>query len=90
METLTLVPIEDSVVFPGMTATLALEVGEEERVFLVPRSDERVRLRGHRGPGRRAAADPRRRHAPSTLEGLHRGVAGAAARRHRRRRCGSR
>ena len=40
METLTLIPIEDSVVFPGMTVTLALEVGEEERVFLVPRSGE--------------------------------------------------
>jgi len=40
METLTLIPTEDSVVFPGMTATLALEVGDEERVFLVPRHGE--------------------------------------------------
>ena len=37
MENLPLIPIEDSVVFPGMTVTLALEVGDAERVFLVPR-----------------------------------------------------
>ena len=40
METLTLIPIEDTVVFPGMTATLAVDVGDSESVFLVPRSDE--------------------------------------------------
>ena len=39
MENLILVPMEDSVVFPGMTATLAVEIGEEERVLLVPRID---------------------------------------------------
>ena len=40
MENLPLIPIEDSVVFPGMTVTLALEVGDAERVFLVPRHGE--------------------------------------------------
>ena len=55
MENLPLIPIEDSVVFPGMTVTLALEVGDAERVFLVPRQRRGVRLRGHRRPGRRAA-----------------------------------
>jgi alkanesulfonate monooxygenase len=40
METLTLIPIEDTIVFPGMSATLAIDVGDSERVFLVPRSDE--------------------------------------------------
>src|SRR3954447_11706793 len=77
METLLLVPVDDSVVFPHMTVTLAVDVGDEERVLLAPRHDdefaavgtvaevvERVRLPG----GARAAA----------LQGLHRGSAGAA------------
>src|SRR4051795_12108454 len=77
METLLLVPVDESVVFPHMTVTLAVDVGEEERVLLVPRNGdefaavgtvaevvEGVRLPG----GARAAA----------LQGLHRGIAGAA------------
>jgi ATP-dependent Lon protease len=71
------VPLDDAVVFPGMSLTLAVDVGEEERVFLVPRHDQefanvgtvaevsdRVRLPG----GARAVA----------LTGLHRAIAGAA------------
>ena len=74
---LLLVPLEDAVVFPGMSLTLTVDVGDEERVLLVPRHEqeyanvgtvaevaERVRLPG----GARAVA----------LRGLHRGVAGAA------------
>ncbi len=77
MSRLLLVPVEDAVVFPGMTLTLAVDTGDEERVLLVPRHEqefaaigtiaqvaERVRLPG----GGRAVA----------LQGLHRGVAGAA------------
>src|SRR5213595_1188701 len=77
MTTLLLVPLEDAVVFPNMTLTLPVDVGDEERVFLVPRHEnefgtvgtvaevvERVRLPG----GLRAV----------TINGLHRGVAGAA------------
>src|SRR5712664_1691024 len=77
MTTLLLVPLEDAVVFPHMTLTLPVDVGEEERVFLVPRHEnefgtvgtvaevvDRVRLPG----GLRAV----------TINGLHRGVAGAA------------
>jgi ATP-dependent Lon protease len=69
--------LEDAVVFPGMSLTLAVDVGEEERVLLVPRHGQefanvgtvaevadRVRLPG----GARAV----------TLQGLHRGIAGAA------------
>jgi ATP-dependent Lon protease len=69
--------MEDAVVFPGMSLTLAVDAGDEERVLLVPRHEqefavvgtvaelsERVRLPG----GGRAV----------TLQGLHRGVAGAA------------
>src|SRR5437763_1777525 len=59
MTTLLLVPLDDAVVFPNMTLTLPIDVGEEERVFLVPRHEnefgtvgtvaevvERVRLPG--------------------------------------------
>src|ERR687884_1338711 len=74
---LLLVPLDDVVVFPGMSVTLAVDTGEEDRVLLVPRHEQefanvgtvaevadRVRLPG----GARAVA----------LQGLHRGVAGAA------------
>jgi ATP-dependent Lon protease len=74
---LLLVPLEDTVVFPGMTVTLTVDVGDEDRVLLVPRHEseyakvgtvaevsDRVRLPG----GARAVA----------LTGLHRGVIGAA------------
>src|SRR5579864_1666439 len=77
MSRLLLVPVDDVVVFPGMSLTLAIEAGDEERVLLVPRHEQdfapvgtvaevtdRVRLPG----GARAV----------TLQGLHRGVAGAA------------
>src|SRR5436305_13307553 len=78
MERLLLVPVDDSVVFPHMTVTLAVDVGDESRVVLVPRTDDafaavgtvaevvdRVRLPG----GARATA----------LAGLHRASIGAAS-----------
>jgi ATP-dependent Lon protease len=74
---LLLIPLDDVVAFPGMSLTLAVDAGEEERVLLVPRHEnefanvgtvaqvaDRVRLPG----GARAVA----------LQGLHRGIAGAA------------
>src|SRR2546423_11116067 len=74
---LLLVPLEDTVVFPGMTVTLTVDVGDEARVLLVPQHEQEyaqvgtvaevtdhVRLPG----GGRAVA----------LTGLHRGVIGAA------------
>jgi ATP-dependent Lon protease len=77
MSRLLLVPLEDVVVFPTMSLTLTVDVGDEQRVLLVPRHDnafasvgtvadvgEHVRLPG----GGRAV----------TLNGVHRGVAGAA------------
>jgi ATP-dependent Lon protease len=78
MSRLLLVPLDDVVVFPGMSLTLAVDAGkDDERVLLVPRHEkefagigtvaevtDRVRLPG----GARAVA----------LTGLHRGVAGAA------------
>jgi ATP-dependent Lon protease len=77
MSRLLLVPLDDAVVFPGMTLTLAVDTGDDERVLLVPRHEQefanvgtvaevadKVRLPG----GARAVA----------VQGLHRGIAGAA------------
>jgi ATP-dependent Lon protease len=76
--TLLIVPLEDTVVFPTMDVTLPVDVGDEETVLLVPRHEgsfasvgtiarvaDRVRLPG----GVRGAA----------LEGVARGIAGAAS-----------
>src|ERR1700684_3369945 len=77
MSSLLLVPLDDLVVFPNMTVTIAVDTGEDERVLLVPRHEgeyakvgtvaevgERVRLPG----GGRAVS----------LAGLHRAELGAA------------
>src|SRR6478736_5231433 len=74
---LLLVPLDDIVVFPNMNVTLTIDVGDEERVLLVPKHEgeyakvgtvaevtETVRLPG----GGTAVA----------LNGLHRAIAGAA------------
>src|SRR4051812_27012776 len=77
MNKLLLIPLDDTVVLPNVSITLAVDVGDDDQVLLLPRRDnefasvgvvaeveERVRLRG-----RRAA----------TVSGLHRaGVLGAA------------
>src|SRR5215212_10770704 len=78
MENLPLIPIEDSVVFPGMTATLALDVGDAQRVFLVPRQGDQF------GSVGTVAQVADRMKIPGGIEaiafeGLYRGVAGAAA-----------
>src|SRR5262245_45940215 len=36
MSTYLLIPLEDTVVFPNMNITLPIDVGDEERVLLVP------------------------------------------------------
>ncbi len=76
-ETLLLIPVDDSVVFPNMSLTLAIDAGEEDRIVLVPRKGDdfasvgtvaavtdRVRLPG----GGRAVM----------VDGLYRGRIGAA------------
>ena len=77
MTKLLLVPLDDIVVFPNMQVTLTVDVGNESRVLLVPKHEgeyasvgtvaevtDTVRLPG----GGRAVA----------LNGLYRGIAGAA------------
>ena len=75
---LPLIPLDDSILFPGMTATIAADAGDAERAFVVPRHEgEYARVgtvadvvdRG-RLPGGIGAV---------TLTGLHRGLAGTAS-----------
>jgi ATP-dependent Lon protease len=78
MDRLRIVPLDDTVVFPGMSVTLQVDAGADERVLLVPRRQttyakagvvaevsERLRL-----PGRGLAL---------SLTGLHRATLGSAA-----------
>src|SRR5579862_3457608 len=78
MSRLLLVPLDDAVVFPGMSVTLAVDTADEERVLLVPRHDKEFA-----GVGTVASVDDRVRLPGGAravvLEGLHRGIAGAAS-----------
>src|SRR5688572_10150224 len=77
MPTLLLIPLEDVVVFPHMSVTLPVDVGDEERVLLVPRHESAYAEVGTvaevgaaiRLPGGGRAVE---------LDGLHRAVIGAA------------
>src|SRR5919201_5984732 len=78
MNRLRIIPLDETVVFPGMPVTLPVDVGGDDRVLLVPRRDntyakagivaevsERVRLAG--------------RGVAVALTGLHRAVLGGAS-----------
>ena len=77
MSNLLLIPLEDNVVFPNMSVTLTADVGDDERVFLVPVHEGEFAKVGTvaevsgvmRLPGGGSAV---------TVSGLHRGIAGAA------------
>jgi len=72
-----LIPLDETIVFPTVSATLPIDVGEEERVFLLPRSDGEFGRVGvvaeviERGRSRGGAP-------VATVLGLHRGIAGQA------------
>jgi ATP-dependent Lon protease len=72
-----LIPLDDALVFPGVSATLPIDTGEEERVFLLPRRDGEY---GRVGVVAEVVESGRsRRGGPAaTVVGLHRGLAGAA------------
>ncbi|NLT04722.1 MAG: endopeptidase La [Solirubrobacterales bacterium] len=76
-QTLLLVPVDDSVVFPNMTVTLVVDVGDAERVLLVPREEGEFASVGTVAKVSEHVRLPGGGHAVA-LEGLHRGVAGAA------------
>src|SRR5262245_54904540 len=78
MNRLRIIPLDDTVVFPGMPITLPVDVGSDQRVLLVPRHDsvyakvgiiaevsDRMRLAG--------------RGVAVSLTGLHRAVLGGAS-----------
>src|ERR1051325_458402 len=78
MNRLRIIPLEDTVLFPGMPITLPVDVGGDDRVLLVPRRDntyakvgivadvsDRVRLAG--------------RGVAVSLTGAHRAVLGVAS-----------
>jgi ATP-dependent Lon protease len=77
MPRLLLIPLEDTVVFPGMEVTLPIDPGDESQVLLVPRHESDYATVGvvaevgesMRLPGRIRAVQ---------LSALHRGIAGAA------------
>jgi ATP-dependent Lon protease len=75
--TLLLIPLEDVVVFPHMSVTLPVDVGDEERVLLVPRHDNAYAEVGTVAEVGAAIRLPGGAHAVE-LDGLHRGVIGAA------------
>ena len=76
-ETLLLIPLDDTVVFPTMSVTLPVEVGDDEKVLLVPRSDGE-----YAGVGTIATVSERLRlpggAAGVQLDAEMRGIAGAA------------
>ena len=72
-----LIPLDETIVFPTVTATLPIDAGDEERVFLLPRTDGEFGRVGvvaeviESGQSRRGGP-------VATVVGLHRGIAGAA------------
>ena len=72
MRELLLIPLDDVVVFPNMTVTLGVDVGDESEVLLVPRHEGEYASVGT------VAAVGERTRMHVTLHGLHRAVIGAA------------
>src|SRR6266480_3657137 len=74
---LLLIPLDEAIVFPAVTATLPIDTGDEDRVFLLPRQN------GEFGRIGVVAEVIERGQLPNgawvaTVIGLHRGLAGAA------------
>src|SRR5690349_23303490 len=73
-----LIALDEAIVFPTVTATLPIDVGEEERVFLIPRRDGEYGRVGvvaeviESGVGRRGKP-------VATVVGLHRGLISGSA-----------
>src|SRR6201747_460146 len=72
-----LIPLDETIVFPTVTATLPIDAGDEERVFLLPRTDGEFGRVGvvaeviESGQSRRGGP-------VATVVGRPRGIAGAA------------
>src|SRR5215213_9429762 len=74
---LLLIPLDEAIVFPGVTATLPADTGDENRVFLLPRHDGEFGRIGVVVEVIERGQLPNGAHV-ATVVGLHRGLAGAA------------
>jgi ATP-dependent Lon protease len=77
MTRLTLISLDDTVVFPGMPVTLAVDSGEDKHLFLAPRHGNKYAKVGVVAEVTERVHLPGRGFAVSLI-GLHRGVPGAA------------
>src|SRR5215210_4125696 len=77
MPSLLLIPLDDTVVFPTMDVTLPVNVGDDDRVLLVPRHDGEFATVGTIAEVTDTVRMPGGARAVS-LSGIARGVAGAA------------
>src|SRR3954454_7886832 len=76
--TFLLIPLDEAIVFPGVTATLPIDTGDEERIFLLPRQDGEFGRIGVVAEVVERAQLPNGRQWAATVIGLHRGLAGQA------------
>jgi ATP-dependent Lon protease len=76
-QTLRLIPLEDTVVFPSMGITLTVEVGDDERVVLVPRHENEFLEVGTVAEVSEQLRLPGGGHAVA-ISGQHRALIGAA------------
>src|SRR6476661_4963069 len=84
MTKLLLIPLDDTVVFPTMDVTLPVDVGDAEQVLLVPRHEGEYASVGTIARVAEKVRLPGGAHGVS-LEGVARGIAGAAETDHRGR-----
>jgi ATP-dependent Lon protease len=78
VSSLRLIPLEDAVVFPGMGITLTVDVGQDERVVLVPRHENEFASVGIVAEVTEHVRLPVGAHGV-TLTGAHRALIGAAS-----------
>ncbi len=74
---LLLVPLDDTVLFPGMTVTIVADVGDEDRVLIVPRHDDGYAAVGTVAEVIETGSLPGSARA-ATVHGIERAVPGAA------------
>jgi ATP-dependent Lon protease len=74
---LLLIPIDEAIVFPGVTATLPVDSGDDDRVFLLSRQNGEFGRIGVVAEVIERGQLPNGAHV-ATVVGLHRGLAGAA------------
>jgi ATP-dependent Lon protease len=77
MTSLLLIPLDDTVVFPTMDVTLPVDTGDDDRVLLVPRHEGEYASVGTIAKVAQKVRLPGGGHG-AMLEGISRGVAGAA------------